>query len=294
MIPTPQDSTALDDFISEPTDGVVDAVSGCSGTFAVLGAGGKMGYHLSLMLKKALAKLNRREPVVTVSRFGSPASRSRFLEAGFEVISADLSDASAVAALPAWENTFYLAGVKFGTSDDRALLTRMNVDMPRVVAQHFQGSRIVALSTGCVYSFTTPQSGGSTEDSPTDPPGNYALSCLGREAAFSDAAERFGTRSSVIRLNYSIDLRYGVLVDIAQKVRSGLPVNVETGYANVIWQGDAIAHTICALAYASAPPFVLNVTGPETLCVRDVANVFADRFRCDAKIEGRTANSLAK
>lgn len=286
MVSTPETTAELDELISTPTDAVIEAVGQCDGRFAVLGAGGKMGFHVSLMLRRALEKLNRREPVVTVSRFGSVETRQQFANAGFETVCADLSSADEISELPEYENVFYLAGVKFGTSGNPELLTRMNVLMPQLVARHFQRSRIVALSTGCVYSFTTPESGGSTEDSPTDPPGEYAQSCKGREAAFRDASEQFGTRSCLIRLNYSIDLRYGVLVDIAQKVRAGLPVDVSTGYANVIWQGDATAHIIQTLPYAAAPPFVLNVTGPETLSVRDIAHMFAERFGCGPTIEG--------
>ncbi|MCP4510714.1 MAG: NAD(P)-dependent oxidoreductase, partial [Fuerstiella sp.] len=141
-------------------------------------------------------------------------------------------------------------------------------------------------STGCVYSFTTPESGGATEDSEVDPPGEYAKSCRGREAAFEAAANAFGTRSSLIRLNYSIDLRYGVLMDIAQKVHTSQPVNVEMGYANVIWQGDAISHTIQSLPHASAPPFVVNITGSEVLRIREIAQMFAERFDSVATVEG--------
>ena len=245
-----------------------------------------MGFHASLMLQRALRELGRSDVVMTVSRFGSPGTRRQFDDAGFRVVAADLSDRQSVADLPVADNIFFLAGVKFGTSDQPAMLQRMNVDMPKLVAEHYQAARIVALSTGCVYSFTTPESGGSTEDSEVNPPGDYARSCRGRESAFEAAAQSFGTRSSLIRLNYSIDLRYGVLVDIAQKVRASQPVNVETGYANVIWQGDAIAHAIQSLPHASAPPFVVNITGPNVLSVRDIANMFADRFGCKPIIEG--------
>ncbi len=245
-----------------------------------------MGFHTSLMLQSALHELGHSDAVMTVSRFGSSESRKQFEDAGFRVVAADLSDPQSVADLPLADNIIFLAGVKFGTSHQPEMLQRMNVDMPKLVAEHYRTSRIVALSTGCVYSFTTPESGGATEDSEVDPPGDYARSCRGRESAFAGAAESFGTRSSLIRLNYSIDLRYGVLVDIAQKVRASQPVNVEMGYANVIWQGDAIAHTIQSLPHASAPPFVINITGPDVLSVRDIANTFADRFGCKPIIEG--------
>ena len=287
MNSTPQTAAELDELISEPSDAVIESLRNIPGRFAVLGAGGKMGYHLSLMLKKAFDRLGRSETITTVSRFGSADSRSRFEAAGFDVVAADLSDADDVGRLPQFENVFFLAGIKFGTSDQPELLHRMNVQMPQLVASHCRDARVVALSTGCVYSFATPESGGSTEDSPTDPPGAYAQSCKGREAAFADASAQYGTRCSLIRLNYSIDLRYGVLLDVASKVLAGQPVNVEMGYANVIWQGDAIAHTIQAMAHAASPPFVLNVTGVDVLRIRDLATAFASRFDRDVKIEGQ-------
>ncbi|MDG1898073.1 MAG: NAD(P)-dependent oxidoreductase [Fuerstiella sp.] len=286
MQPTPQTTTELDRLISEPSEDVIRAVERCPGTYAVLGAGGKMGFHVSLMLQRALRELGRNDRVTTISRFGSSAARRSFDEAGFRVIAADLSDPLAIAGLPVADNVFFLAGVKFGTSNQPEMLQRMNVDMPRLVAEHYQAARIVALSTGCVYSFASPESGGATEDSEVDPPGDYAKSCRGRESAFEVAAMSFGTRSSLIRLNYSIDLRYGVLLDVAQKVRASQPVNVDMGYANVIWQGDAIAHTIQSLPHADAPPFIVNITGPSVLSVRDIANMFGDRFGCTPIIEG--------
>ena len=283
---TPTTQAELDELISRPTDAVVEAISQCAGRFAVLGAGGKMGFHLSLMLKRACERIGHKEPIAVVSRFGSATTRGLFASAGFDVIPADLSRSENVRQLPPFENVFFLAGVKFGTTHDPDLLQRMNVEMPGTVADRFRDSRIVALSTGCVYSFTTPDSGGSTEESETNPPGEYAHSCQGREEAFNRAAREFGTRSSLIRLNYSIDLRYGVLVDIARDVLAERPINVETGYVNVIWQGDAIAYILQTLPHVSAPPLILNVTGEEILPVRDIVTRFAQRFRTEPLIAG--------
>ena len=187
--------------MSEPSADVVRAVELCPGTYTVLGAGGKMGFHVSLMLQRALRELGRDDAVTTISRFGAPAARQPFDDAGFRVIAADLSDPQAIADLPAADNVFFLAGVKFGTSNQPEMLQRMNVDMPTLVAEHYLSARIVALSTGCVYSFTSPEFGGATEDSDVDPPGDYAQSCRGRESAFEAAAKSCGTRSSLIRLN---------------------------------------------------------------------------------------------
>jgi nucleoside-diphosphate-sugar epimerase len=292
----PSSVDALDDLISQPDEGVIEAVRRLPGEFAVLGAGGKMGYHVSLMLQRALAACGRDEPVITVSRFGTQgasdplnAEGRKFQQAGFDVIAADLSQPEQVARLPRVPNVLFLAGVKFGTANNPDLLHRMNVTMPTLVADHFRDSRIAALSTGCVYSFCTPESGGASEESPLDPPGEYARSCLGREQAFTAASREQGTPCVLIRLNYSIDLRYGVLVDVAQKVRAGIPIHVETGYVNVIWQGDAVSQIIRSLPLAESPPLVLNVSGAEILRVRDLAEQFGDRFGIPVRIEGNEA-----
>jgi hypothetical protein len=235
------------------------------------------------MLQRSLDELGRRDGVTAVSRFSSPESRLPFDRCGVSVVAADLSDAGQLANVPAAENVFYLAGIKFGTSGSAELLKRMNVTMPAMVASRFCDSRIVALSTGCVYSFTTPASGGSTEKSPTGPPGDYARSCLDREQAFIAGSRARGTKCALVRLNYSNELRYGVLVDIAQQVIAGEAIDVATGYVNVIWQGDAIAQIIQCLPLADAPPLIINVTGSETLRVREIAERFGERI-------GRTAS----
>ena len=282
-------SDQLDRWLAEPSAQVSQALQRCPGDIAVLGAGGKLGFHLTRMLQNACLDLNDARTIVAVSRFGDPAIRNKFEAANIETASADLSQADDVAGLSKVPNVFYLAGVKFGTSSDADLLHRINVDAPKLVARHFQRSRIVALSTGCVYSFTTPESGGSNETSETKPPGQYAQSCLGREAAFVDAATEHRTRSALVRLNYANEPRYGVLVDIGQKVLSGLPINVEMGYVNVIWQRDAVDHIIQCLPYAASPPFVINVTGGEVVAVREIAAQFAAQFNCDFQIEGQEA-----
>lgn len=265
---------------------MIESLRHLPGDFAVLGAGGKMGFHVAAMLSRSLKALGSNANVFAVSRFRSPKQRALCESAGLNVIAADLSDWAALQSLPTCENIFFLAGVKFGTAADSTLLHKMNVEMPRLVAERFCDSRIVAFSTGCVYSFVPPASGGSTESCATNPIGDYAISCKGREQAFYNAAEKSGTRSSLIRLNYANEPRYGVLVDIAQKVLAGEPVDVSMGYVNVIWQGDAIQHSIRSLEYASAPPFVLNVTGAEILSVREIAAAFADKFHRKVEFTG--------
>jgi len=287
--PPPTDPEELDRRISEPTPEVIAAVRDCPGDIVVLGAGGKMGLHLSQMLQRAVNDLGDRRRVVAVSRFGSDAAREAFRRDGIETLSADLSVADSYSDLPPAENVFFMAGVKFGTGATPEVLRRMNVEMPRLVAEHYESRRIVAMSTGCVYSFTTPASGGSTEADPTDPPGDYARSCLGREQAFVESSLRHGTPTTLVRLNYSVEMRYGVLVDIAGKVLRGEPIDVQMGYVNVIWQGDAIAQIIRCLPLATSPPRVLNVTGSETWAVRNLAEFFSRRLGLPAKVTGTEA-----
>jgi nucleoside-diphosphate-sugar epimerase len=274
----PQSIEQLDEVLSRPTDAVVSAIAECPGRFVVLGAGGKMGFHVSRMLQRSLQQLGRSDDLTVVSRFSSPDSRRLFEQHRLDLIAADLSDPDQLATVPLAENVIYLAGIKFGSATDPDLLQQMNVTMPGLVANRFRDSRIVALSTGCVYSFTTPASGGSTEASATDPPGDYAISCLERERAFTGGSRQYGTRCALVRLNYSIDLRYGVLVDIAQQVRAGAPIAVDTSHVNVIWQGDAVAQVLQCLLHASANPFIINITGSETLGIRDIAERFGRRF----------------
>ncbi len=282
---------ALDEFMSRPTAGVLGSLKASGGNVLVLGAGGKMGLHVCLMLQRAFEELGEEgREVIAVSRFGGEGSRDAFEREGVRMISADLCDQKQLDDLPDAESVIFLAGVKFGTSHDPGLLEKMNIKMPALVASRFRESRIVALSTGCVYSFTTPESGGSTEGGgEVKPVGDYAQSCLGRELAFSKAGDEWGTKCALIRLNYAIDLRYGVFHDIAQKVIEGTAIDVTMGYVNVIWQRDAIAHSIQALNYAAAPTFILNVTGSEILRVRDLATRFGEVLGIDVTIEGEEA-----
>ncbi|MEZ6136362.1 MAG: NAD(P)-dependent oxidoreductase [Pirellulaceae bacterium] len=286
MIATPTTPEELDDLISTPNEKVIDVVRRLPGRFAVLGAGGKMGFHISRMLQRALISAGRNEPVITVSRFSDADNRQRFQRAGFEVVAADLAEADQVAALPDAENIISLAAIKFGTSGQPDLLQRINVLTSQQVTQRYRTARIAMLSTGCVYAFASPASGGSTEESPVDPPGEYAQSRVEQERVFVDASASRGTPVVLVRLNYSIDLRYGVLLDIAQKVFNRIPLDVTMGYANVIWQGDAVAHIIQSLSCATTPAVALNITGPETLCIRDVAQAFGKRFGIEPIITG--------
>ena len=285
-----QTADELDEFLTRPTPRLIESLQNVSGRFAILGAGGKLGFHAARMLQRALAESNHgSERIVAVSRFQSPQARRPFESAGIELLSADLTDPDQVAALPEAENVIYLAGMKFGTAGNPQLLEEMNVRMPQRVAQRFRNSRIVALSTGNVYSYTAPASGGPDEQGETEPPGTYGRSCLQKEQAFLDASRQYGTRCVIIRLNYAIAMRYGVLNDIAMKVQNGQPVNIDTGYVNVIWQGDAVSHILQSITIADSPAVILNVTGPEVLSVRELAEQFGKRFNRPVQFEGTEA-----
>lgn len=268
----------VDDFLSEPSDAVVSAVGRMGGNFMVLGAGGKMGLHLSLMLRKAIERSGSRGRLVAVSRFGSVNDREQFESSGISIQTCDLCDPSSLRSLEPMENVIFMAGAKFGTTGRSGLLRQMNVEMPEMVANHFSSSRITAFSTGCVYSFVPVTSAGSSEDSETSPVGEYAQSCLGREQAFRRSAQEFSSRLALIRLNYSVEFRYGVLVDIAQKVLNGEPIDVTMGHVNLIWQRDAVAQALLSHELASTSPFIINITSPEIFRVRDLALQFGEIF----------------
>jgi len=263
----------IDEFLSAPSPALVRSVAALDGPVAVLGAGGKMGLHLTAMLRRGLDAAGRRDTrVVGVSRFGSPAGREPFARLGVETIAADLLDDAALSALPEFRTVYFLAGIKFGTAQRADVLRRFNEEMPARVAARFPAARFVAFSTGCVYPFVTPASGGSREDDVPEPPGDYAVSCLRREQAFAAAARSRGTPVVLIRLNYAVEFRYGVLVDIAQRVLAGEPIDVATGYVNVIWQRDAVDHILRSFALAASPAAVLNVAGLPIVAVRDLAH----------------------
>ena len=288
--PLPCARGELDLFLSAPSPQVTRLVSNLPGPVLVLGAGGKMGLHLSLMLFRA-AGPERGDDVMAVSRFTTLRDRATFERFGLKAIACDLADEAALAALPDAPTVFYLAGVKFGTTENPALLQAANIALPPKIARRFRDSRIVAFSSGCVYPFVRPDSGGATEATAVGPVGDYAASCLAREAAFVRASSENGTRITLVRLNYSVEFRYGVLVDIAQKVLAGEPVDVTTGHVNAIWQRDAIDHIIQSVQLAASPAAPLNVTGPEILAVREVAEEFGRHFGRPVRLIGSEAET---
>ena len=277
ILPAPRDETQLEELLSRPSAGAVRSLAAQPGDVLVLGAGGKMGPSLARMVRRAADQADAptsRRKVIAVSRFATGPSRELLESAGVDTIAADLTDAAAVEALPDAPNVIFMAGQKFGTRDAPAATWAANTAVPALVATRFGDARMVVFSTGNVYALTPVQGTGAKETDPPAPVGEYASSCLGRERIFEHYATARAQPLAIMRLNYAIDLRYGVLVDIALAVLHGQPVDVRMGQVNVIWQGDANAYAIMCLQHAATPPFIVNVTGREKLRVRDVATRF--------------------
>ena len=277
---------ALDLLLSEPDEPTIRSLAALQGDILVLGVGGKMGPTLARMARRASDAAGVSRRVTGVARFSSPYLENQLNSWGVETIRCDLVDRNALAALPDAPNIIYMAGMKFGSTGQESLTWAMNSFLPGLVCERFSKSRIAAFSTGNVYGLSPITQAGSCETDSLNPVGEYAMSCLGRERIFEHFSRTLSIPVSLIRLNYATELRYGVLVDIAQRVFSGQPVSLSMGYLNAIWQGDANAMSLQSLSFASAPPFVINIAGAELLSVREMAQEFAARFHKPVQFEG--------
>jgi nucleoside-diphosphate-sugar epimerase len=281
----------VDTFLSEPQPGTLQILNKLEGDILVLGAGGKMGLHLCRMLQEAIRRLGKTNTVWAASRFQTLSAREVYEKEGIRTRVGDFEDQDFIDSLPACPIVFYLVGAKFGTSGNPDLLRRINVEVSQQIAERFRDSIIAAFSTGCVYSYVSPQSGGSTETSPIDPVGAYARSCLGRERAFVEGSSKYQTKVVLIRLNYSVEFRYGVPVDIAKKVLNEEPIDVTMGYVNLIWQNDALNQIIQCLSLADTPPIPINITGSGVHSVRDIARRFGELFNKEPLLTGTEAET---
>ncbi|NQV28921.1 MAG: NAD-dependent epimerase/dehydratase family protein [Rhodopirellula sp.] len=276
----------LDDALSLPPASLVESLARLDGDILVLGVAGKMGPTLARMAKRASdqAEVDRR--VIGVARFSNPEEQKKLNAWGIETIRADLLDQKAVAELPNAPNVVFMAGMKFGSTDNEALTWAMNAVVPSIIANQYRDSRIAVFSTGNIYGLVPVTGGGSVESDPLNPAGEYAMSCLGRERVFEYFSRTHGTPMSMIRLNYACELRYGVLVDLATRIRNRKPIDLTMGAFNVIWQGDANAHALSSLVDCDSPPFVINVTGPEILSVRVISEQLAERLNRPVEFVG--------
>ncbi|GAB5376289.1 MAG: NAD(P)-dependent oxidoreductase [Acuticoccus sp.] len=272
----------LEELISRPTKALADDLAALEGDIVVLGVAGKVGPSLARMAKRAAPD----KRVIGVARFSEPGSREALEGFGVETIRCDLLDAAAVAKLPRAANVVYMAGKKFGTNDDPSFAWAMNTMVPATIASAYRDARIVAFSTLCVYPFGVVAHNGWDERVEPRPVGDYANSCVGRERAFQYGSAIHGTAGRLARLNYAIDLRYGVLHDIASWVRRGEPIPIATGHASVIWQGDANAQILRCLKHATTPTSPINIGGPEQASVRAIAEAFGEKFGRTPLYEG--------
>ena len=261
----------LERRLSEPSAALVADLAALDGDLLILGAGGKLGPSLTRLALRAVAG---KKTVTAVSRFGDRAAADALAAEGAKIVSADITDDEALAGLPEARNVIFLVGSKFGSTGREADTWYTNAYLPGRVADQYRSSRIVALSTCNIYPFTPAGSGGPTEEAAPGPVGEYAMSCLGRERVFTRFAQKHDTPLALIRLNYAVEMRYGVLVDIAGSVLPDKPVDVTMSAVNVVWQGYANEVILRALGHASPAPFVLNVAGPETLSVRQLGQAF--------------------
>jgi nucleoside-diphosphate-sugar epimerase len=282
-----RDVTQLEGLLSEPTSGLIDILGNLTGDILVLGVGGKMGPTLARMAKRASDQAGVKRQVIGVSRFPSSALECKLHSWGIETIRCDLLDPKSLATLPDADNVIFMAGMKFGSHGREWTTWAINTFLPGLIAERYRSSRIAIFSTGNVYGLTPVSRGGSREEDDLNPSGEYAMSCVGRERIFEYFSRANGTKMTILRLNYASELRYGVLLDIAQRVNSGQVVPLSMGYLNTIWQADASAMGLQSLAVVSSPPHVINITGPELLSVQAVAKQFGAALEKEVKFEGR-------
>ena len=281
----------LESYLSEPTDEVISAIASLEGAILILGVGGKMGPSLAKQAKRAIDSAGIDKKVIGVSRFSTPGIQLSLIDAGIDTVIANLLCEDDLEDLPDIQNVIFMAGRKFGSTDNEGLTWAMNTYLPGRVAAKYRNSRLVVFSTGNVYPLTPISQGGATESTEVDPIGEYAQSCLGRERIFEYFSMQFETPVTILRLNYAIDLRYGILLDIAKKVYTEELISLDMGHVNVIWQRDANAVALQSFRQSQTPPLILNVTGPEIISIRHLALQFGDIFNKTLHFEGEESET---
>jgi len=290
-LPTIQSEAELEDLLSLPSQADRDAMRAMEGDLLILGAGGKMGPSLARRARRAADDAGVSKDIVAVSRFSDRAAENLLRQSGVQTISADLLDFDRLADLPEAPNVIFMAGRKFGSAGAPHLTWATNAALPARIAERYRHSKIVAFSSGNVYPFVPVAGGGATEETAPAPVGEYAQSVLARERLFEFFSSRYQTRVCLLRLNYAVDLRYGVLLDIGSNVFAGRPVNLSMSHVNVIWQGDANSVCLRSFSLCDAPPAVLNLTGPEVLAVREIALRFGELLGRPPVFEGQAADT---
>jgi hypothetical protein len=283
------DVEQLEELLSRPTPEVVETMRRLDGDLIVLGVGGKIGPTLARMARRASDAAGSKRRIIGVARFSSPELPRRLESWGIETIRCDLLDRRQLETLPEVHSVLYLAAMKFGSTGQEAMTWAMNAYLPGMVCEKYRSSRIVAYSTGNVYAMAPVGRGGAAEDYAIGPIGDYAMSCLGRERIFTHFSQTMGIPVALLRLNYAHEMRYGIMVDIAQQVMAGRPISVAMGYFNAIWQGDSNAMTLRAFDHVAVPPRAINVAGPDELSVRRVAAEFGRLMNRPVELTGSEA-----
>lgn len=282
---------ALEAKLAEPSEALIRDIAALDGDIMLLGIGGKMGPSLARLAMNAIKKAGVSKKVYGASRFSSGGLREELERDGVHTLAVDLLDDPQLQDLPDVKNVIYMAGTKFGTTGNEHFTWAMNSYLPGRVAEKYRNSRIVVFSTGNVYPLTPVLQGGATEQTTPNPNGEYGQSCLGRERVFEYFSHKYHTPITIFRLNYAIDLRYGILLEIARAVKAGQPIDITMGHANCIWQGDANEMALRSLLVCSTPPTVINVTGPETLSMRYAAEQFGLRLGREPVFTGKEADT---
>ena len=281
----------LDRLLSQPSPATLAALEKLDSDLVILGVSGKMGPTLARMAVRALDELNSSYRVYGVARFSQPHTRDQLEGWGVRTLVCDLLDRTELSALPDSSNVICMTGQKFGATGNQHMTWAINTYLPALVCERYLQARIVAFSTGNVYPLAPVVAGGSLESDPLAPVGEYAMSCLGRERIFAYFSRVQGLRCAIVRLNYAVEMRYGVLVDIARKIKAEQPIALDMGAANVIWQGDANAQALALLDHCASPPFILNVSGPETVSVRRVAEMLGELLDRKPHFSGEEAST---
>lgn len=281
----------LEEQLSKPSKRLIEDISKIEGDIMILGLGGKMGPTLAKLAKRAIDAAGSTKKVIGASRFSNQNLFQELTDFGIECIKVDLLDDEALMKLPKVKNVIYMAGNKFGTSGNEHFTWAMNAYLPGRVSERYKESKIVVFSTGNIYPFMPIDSGGAKEEVKPSPIGEYAQSCLGRERVFEHFSVKNGTEMLLYRLNYALDLRYGVLLEVAKAVIEQKPINLSMGFANVIWQGDANEYAIRSLLHCESPARKLNVTGPETISIQWLAEEFGKLLKVEPIFENKPAET---